>query len=377
MQLSYWEQKTYFNAVDIVIIGSGIVGLNTAINLRIKYPNAKIVVVEGGFLPYGASTRNAGFACFGSASELLDDLSTMSENEVFSLVEKRWKGLAQLRNLLGDNAIGFELKGGYEVFTADDEKLFEKCASQLDYLNANLKNCIGSKAVYTLNTHQIASFGFGNVKQLIKNNFEGQIDTGKMMEALLALAHQHKIKILNGVTILNFEENESGVKLYTNQEFSFSTSKLMVCTNGFAKKLLPELAVNPARAQVLITSPIKNLKVNGAFHYDKGYYYFRDIDNRILFGGGRNLDFETETTNEFGLTNLVQNKLDELLHEVILPGVECKVEQRWSGIMGLGNAKTTIVKQVTKNCYCAVRMGGMGIAIGSLIGQEASEILEM
>lgn len=377
MQLSYWEKKTYFSNVDVVIIGSGIVGLNTAINLRIKYPKAKIVVLERGFLPYGASTRNAGFACFGSATELLDDLTRMSENEVFSLVEKRWKGLARLRNLLSDTAIGFEMKGGYEVFTDADKQLFESCFAQLDNLNTNLQNCIGSKSVYTLNNDEITTFGFGNVKQLIKNNFEGQIDTGKMMEALLQLAQQHRVQILNGIDVLHFEENENGVKLFTNQEFSFSASKLMVCTNGFAKRLLPELAVNPARAQVLITAPIEGLKVSGTFHYDKGYYYFRDIDNRILFGGGRNLDFEAEATDELGLTQLIQNKLDKLLTEVILPNQNVIVEQRWSGIMGLGNNKTTIVKQLSNSTYCAVRMGGMGIAIGSLIGEEAAEMVNL
>ena len=57
--------------------------------------------------------------------------------------------------------------------------------------------------------------------------------------------------------------------------------------------------VKPARAQVLITKPIENLDIKGTFHLDKGYYYFRNIENRILFGGGRNLDFEGETTTEF------------------------------------------------------------------------------
>lgn len=377
MQLSYWESKIYFSNVDIVIIGSGIVGLNAAINLRLKYPQSKIVIVERGFLPYGASTRNAGFACFGSVSELLDDLKIMPADEVFQLVEKRWKGLVRLRQLLGDDAIGFQMKGGYEVFTDSDKSCFENCASNIDYFNTELKTIIGDKHVYTLKDDEIKTFGFGKVNHLIKNNFEGQIDTGKMMEALLNLALQHNIKILNGIDVTHVEENENGIKLFTNHDFSFASSKLLVCTNGFAKRLLPELAVNPARAQVIITSPIKNLKVNGTFHYDKGYYYFRDIDNRILFGGGRNLDFETEATDEFGLTPMVQNKLDELLHTVIIPGVDFSIEQRWSGIMGLGNTKSTIVKQVTKNTYCAVRMGGMGIAIGSLIGQEAAEMLEL
>ena len=99
------------------------------------------------------------------------------------------------------------------------------------------------------------------------------------------------------------------------------------------------------------------------------------MGNRLLFGGGRNLDFEKEKTFEFGLTDQVQNKLDALMREMILPNIKYKVEQRWSGIMGLGASKATIIKPITKNIFCAVRMGGMGIAIGSLVGEEAAEMV--
>ena len=41
MQLSYWELKNWFNQIDYTIIGSGIVGLHTALRLREKYPASK------------------------------------------------------------------------------------------------------------------------------------------------------------------------------------------------------------------------------------------------------------------------------------------------------------------------------------------------
>jgi hypothetical protein len=47
-------------------------------------------------LPQGASTKNAGFACFGSLSEIIDDLKSHSE-EGNSTRSKRWKGLQLLR----------------------------------------------------------------------------------------------------------------------------------------------------------------------------------------------------------------------------------------------------------------------------------------
>ena len=85
-------------------------------NLREKFPKAKILVLEKGILPQGASTKNAGFACFGSISEIIDDLKTHSEEEVIQLVQKRVQGLQLLRNRLGDEVIDFKPYGGYELF---------------------------------------------------------------------------------------------------------------------------------------------------------------------------------------------------------------------------------------------------------------------
>ncbi|HJY11217.1 MAG TPA: FAD-dependent oxidoreductase, partial [Flavobacterium sp.] len=99
------------------------------------------------------------------------------------------------------------------------------------------------------------------------------------------------------------------------------------------------------------------------------------IGDRILLGGGRNLDFETENTTEFGQTKIVQNKLEDLLKNVILPNREFRIAHRWSGIMGVGNSKKPIVSQLSENVFCGVRLGGMGVAIGSLIGTELADLI--
>lgn len=373
MNISYWEYSGFFSDIDIAVIGSGIVGLNAAISLKKKDKDLKIVVLERGMLPSGASSKNAGFACFGSPSELLDDLSKQSEDQVLSLVEKRWKGLELLRKNLGDKAIDIHHWGGYEIFDSATE--YKRCEAQLDYLNKLLSPVIGKKTIYKNADDSISSFGFKKVKHLILNNSESQIDTGKMIMALIAKARKAGIEIINGFEVKTMADEENDVLIESGDGIRFRCKKVIVATNGFAKQLLPRYAVNPARAQVLITEPVKGLKLKGTFHYDSGYYYFRNIGNRVLIGGGRNLDFKTEETMEFGLTQLVQNTLDELLRTMILPYASYKIDMRWSGIMGVGATKDAIVKAVSKNIFCGVRMGGMGVAIGSLVGEEVAELV--
>jgi glycine/D-amino acid oxidase-like deaminating enzyme len=372
MNLSYWELKTWFDKVDFTIVGSGIVGLHCALTLRELYPDAKILILEKGVLPQGASTKNAGFACFGSISEIIDDLRTHSEEEVIQLIQKRWNGLQLLRKNLSDIAIDFKPYGGYELFLTNDDTTYSECLQKLPFINDILKPLF-TGAVFT---KEIDRFSFKGIKEyVIFNPYEAQIDTGKMMQTLLQKAIQKNILILNQVLVTDFDEKSNAVEVFLN-EFSFSTKKILFATNGFAQEQTNNQVI-PARAQVLITEPIADLDIKGTFHLDKGYYYFRNIDNRILLGGGRNLDFKGETTTQFGQTEKIQNRLEELLKEVILPNNDFKIAHRWSGIMGIGTSKNPIVEQKSEHMYCGVRLGGMGVAIGSLIGKELAELVKL
>jgi glycine/D-amino acid oxidase-like deaminating enzyme len=370
MQLSYWEIKNWFTNVDFTIMGSGIVGLHCALELRERFPERKILILEKGILPQGASTKNAGFACFGSLSELIDDLKTHSEEEVIQLVQKRWTGLQLLRKRLGDATLDFKPYGGYELFLQDDDATYSECLQKMPFLNEILKPLFKAD----LFSKEVDRFAFANIKDYsIFNPFEAQIDTGNMMEALLKEAISKDILILNQAEVSSYTDKNDAVELVVN-DYSFNTKKLFFATNGFASQLTNN-EVKPARAQVLITEPIANLDIKGTFHLDKGYYYFRNFEDRILLGGGRNLDFEGETTTDLSQTEKIQNKLEDLLKNVILPNQEFKIAHRWSGIMGIGSHKNPIVSQLSNNVYCGVRLGGMGVAIGSLIGKELADLV--
>lgn len=370
MQNSYWENKSWFQFIDFTVVGSGIVGLHCALALRKKHPKSKILVLERGLLPSGASTKNAGFTCFGSLSEIIHDLNNHSEQEVLELVKKRIQGLKTLRSTLGDRAIDYKEYGGFELFRNKDLELFEQCREYLEKIN-KLIQPLFPNTPFKEQTH---NFGFTNVlEKSFCTPYEGQIDTGKMMIALIKKAISKDILILNNAKVTNYLNLNNQVSIEINNSFEFKTNKLLIATNGFASEIVKE-NVQPARAQVLITKPIKNLKIKGNFHLDKGYNYFRNIDGRILLGGGRNLDAKREETTRFETTTQIQNHLEKLLNTVILPNQPYQIEQRWSGIMGVGNQKTPIVKQISDNVFCGIRLGGMGVAIGSIVGAELSEI---
>ena len=292
-----------------------------------------------------------------------------SSEEVLQLVRQRWEGIRLLRQMLGDQVIDFQPNGGHELFPESKEDRYAHCLGKMKSVNQLLEPVFGPKTFKT----SANRFNFKKVKeQYITHTKEGQVDTGKMMSALLQLTAMKEIRILNAISVQAFQESGDRVHISTNQ-FDFTSKKLFIATNGFASQLLEE-QVQPARAQVLITKPIENLHIKGTFHLDEGYYYFRNIDDRILFGGGRNLDFKREETFTHGATRLVQDQLEKILREIILPNTSFQIDYTWSGIMGVGKTKKPIVKQISNHAYCGVRLSGMGVAIGSHIGRRLAEL---
>jgi glycine/D-amino acid oxidase-like deaminating enzyme len=368
---SYWEQTAFTGYADVIIIGSGLVGLSAALTLKRKEPGLKVLVLERGFLPSGASTKNAGFACFGTASELLAGIQQSSPEEVMKLVDYKWRGLQRLRENLGDEAIHYQPYGGYELFMADEATQAAECIAQIAYLNNLLQPVIGHKNIYATADKKISEFGFKGVEHLLYNPFEGQIHSGQMMRALLHKVYQTGTLVLNSCTVSAIKPNDTYVDVATTQG-NFKAGKVILATNAFARQLFPGLEVIPGRGQVLVTKPVSGLKLQGTYHFHQGYYYFRNVDDRILFGGGRNLDFKAEETWDFGHSDLVKQQLLSYLNEVIFPGQAAEIDYWWSGIMGFGGELSPIITEVQPGVFCAVRCNGMGIAMGSLVGEEVA-----
>jgi glycine/D-amino acid oxidase-like deaminating enzyme len=262
------------------------------------------------------------------------------------------------------------------VFKATETDFAKTCIEQIPYFNKFLGALIGKTDIYAVNNAKIAGFGMKGITNIIRNKYEGQIDTGKMISALLSKVQGLGISVFNNCRVQKIESNSGGQKLISNQG-NFRAKSIILATNAFSKELIPELDVTPGRGQVLITEPIKGLKLKGCFHYNRGYTYFRNIDDRILLGGGRDLDFAGEETLEQGITNIIQDSLEKLLLETILPEQNVKIEHRWSGVMGFGKELRPIVKKIRPGLYCAVRCNGMGVAMGSLLGEQVANLIDL
>jgi glycine/D-amino acid oxidase-like deaminating enzyme len=374
--ISIWEKESFFEPQDIIIAGSGFVGLWAAFYLKKKNPSLKITILDRGYIPTGASTRNAGFACFGSLSEVVHDAQSMGTNEMLQLVEMRFRGLEKIQKHFS-HGIDFELCGGYELYDHSDKVSSEQLKHNIDYINSIFKQVTGSKKTYRLNDERIEKFGFGNTKHLVKNNLEGYLHSGKLVKALLHKVQGMGVQVLNQTEIKSFHYNGKNFELQTNPPFTWTANQLLICTNAFTRQLLPEADILPARGQVLVTSPIEGLPWNGTFHSDEGFYYFRNLGKRVLLGGARNKAFEAEQTDDMNTSELIQSALENYLNEIVVPQFKGKysIEHRWSGIMAMGSEKSPIIKEMQPSVFCAVRMSGMGVALAPVVAQQVSQMM--
>ena len=365
---SVWEKETFFAHKEVIIVGSGLVGLWSAYYLKKAAPQARILVVERGVIPTGASTRNAGFACIGSATELLADARKIGEQSMLEIVAMRYEGLQRIKKVFGNKEIQYERYGGYELITDAQYTRLKQLKNDLGWLNIILRKAIKDQKTFRIADKKIKNFGFKHTSHLIESKAEAQLHSGKLLQALLRKVQGMGVEVMTQTEVKNFEKANDKITLQTNLPVTLSCSQLLICTNGFATQLLPKIDVAPVRGQVLVTSPIKKLPFKGTFHFDEGFYYFRNLGNRVLLGGARNKAMQEENSDSLVTTDLIQEELERFLKEVILPRQKYTIEHRWSGIMGMGSGKFPIIKRVEKNVYCAVRLSGMGVALSPVVG---------
>ena len=367
--LSYWE-KTTLRHFDLVVVGGGIVGHFTALFYAQKNPEHRVAILERGLFPSGASTKNAGFTCFGSIAELEHDVASIGEEATAALVMKRYNGLKLLRETLGDEAIDYREVGGYEMCFEPPKQ------ERVDFFNDLLEAHLGSRP-YSVQPSE--GYGFSTkVTHLIKNALEGTVDTGKMMAALQQRVAQAGVLTFTQSSVEELEEIKEGkvIKVQTpDGPVAFFARQVALCTNAFSRKFLADEELEPGRGLVLVSKPHPAFHWEGSFHYHDGYNYFRTIDGRLLLGGGRHLDKSGETTLESGVNYTIEKALKEDIASLIAPGVAVEIDYMWSGVMAFGSSKRPVIRRIDDHMVAGIRLGGMGVAIGARVGQDLAVLI--
>jgi glycine/D-amino acid oxidase-like deaminating enzyme len=383
MNISVWEKESFYETCDVLIAGAGLLALWTAIELKITQPKLKVTLIDKSPVPCGASTRNAGFACFGSPTEMINDLEVMGAGAMWSIVEMRYRGIKKILQTFSPAQTGYEPLGGFECYT---EGQFDKnfLLEQLAIINAGMRFITGDEHSFEEATGKLESYKMTGFSMMLENRYEGGIHSGRYVESLTNYVRSLGVKIINGLELVSFESEGTGVLVRANQPafakataakpVNFSARQLLLATNAYLWKQAPQLGVVPARGQIIVSPPVKNLALRGTFHFDAGYYYFRSLGNRVLIGGARNSDVAGEETLELETTDAIKNILFRFLQAHVPQAGDFNLDafESWSGLMAMHPNKQPLMESIAENAWAAMCCNGMGVALTPVYAEHVA-----
>ena len=386
MPTGYWETEHLLRPADITVVGAGIVGMSTALCLKRARPDDRVRLLERSPLSSGGTTRNAGFACFGSAGEWLDDLDTVGPHALQELIGMRANGLAELIGLLGAEALGLRWTGGWELLSsseadtrlmdrihADWKTLQDLAGDPLHAALGDLHPAANAGPALQWDRNRAEALGAAHAIHL---PWEGMIHTGKMVAAFHRALDQAGVQRLHGVDVKGVSPSPNGWTLDTNVG-RLDSQRIGLCTNGLAAELVSGLEVRPVPNRVMVLRVAPGTLPEGTYHIDRGYLYMRTLDDQhVLFGGGRHWGVELPLPP--ARDEAAEAQWDDRLLAAARQWVPSEeVTHRWTGWLGVGPDRRPLIGESQPGLHHAVRMGGMGVAIGARVGRDlASNLLE-
>jgi glycine/D-amino acid oxidase-like deaminating enzyme len=132
---------------DVVIVGGGYTGLSSAYNIRRKFPEKKIVLLEGACCGYGASGRNGGFCI---ATDLLHDYDIQDPQLLQDRIEVSFYGLKQIKHVIAEHGVDcdFQENGMLNVAFSENQ------AKELEKYDKDLKS-IGLESTFLQGKEEI------------------------------------------------------------------------------------------------------------------------------------------------------------------------------------------------------------------------------
>lgn len=372
---SIWEDSlTVGNRCDVAILGGGFLGMWSAYHLKTLHPSLTVHVYERDAFGLGASTRNAGFSCFGTVGEFASDVHTSSLDEALGSIVDRYQGLQEIFKLKNQYSLNFDLEniGGIELLQAHEA---ENAARMLPVLNKALAEQLGLSEVYHMAPMTQSSYGFSTERltHSITNSLEAGVNSAKLLRALTEVNQSLGVKVFHGLEAVDIQ-GDTVVLQNPYRQIEVKAGRIVLALNSFANRFLPseDAVIAPGRGQILWCDNL-SLPFKGTFHFDEGYYYFRTIGrDQLLIGGARNLDIATENTRGFEPNVQIQEHLLQFVHNTLnVPDFVAK--KQWQGIMGFTANKQPVMKEVRPNLWHLHACNGMGVALTPLIGKRFAQ----
>lgn len=357
-------------AVDVLVIGAGYSGLNTA--LVLAKSGASVAVLERHNIGWGASSRNGGLATTGMKRSISSIIKRYGEELGRFFWQSSLDAVDLIENLVNQEGVDCDYaRSGslalawkpshYEQMVAKAKWMDDKLGHKVSLVpKADLRSEIGTDAFYGATLDE-ASAGLNPAKYVFE---------------LARVAVGYGAIICEHSPVTKIVKHDGGFQVHTTQGV-VSSKEVVVATNGYTDKLVPQLKpkVFPVGSYIIVTEPLspelqQELSPKLRMFYDTKWFlnYFRlTADGRMLFGGRNNLSTDLDIVES-------SHRLREQMLYVFPQLRDIPITHSWTGQLGITFDLMPHIGEADGIHY-VFGYGGHGVPIATYLGTEMGMLL--
>lgn len=370
MPVSHWRmtraRSRPVERADVVVVGAGIVGLWTALELQQR--GRRVTVVDRHGPGSGASTRNAGFLMRGAAEHYGAAVAAWGRGTARTLW--RWSeenlamlreaGIRQVRSYQARPSCVLALEAGEADELPQAAALMEADGFAAEVLEPGMPG-----------TDDDAWRRLAPIRALV-NPHDAVVNPADL---IIWLSSRLDEPVRDLCEVAHLEDDGSGVTLSTS-DGRIEARQVVVCTNAWASTIVPVLRgwVEPNRGQMLaVESP--ETRLDRAYYANRGSEYFRSAGHGVVVVGGcRTAHAAREVGFDDQVSPWVQDDLDAFARRLVGPNL--RVVSRWAGTMGFSRDGLPIIGRVSPGVAVCVGFTGHGMSLGARSAREVVGVLE-
>lgn len=359
------------HTADVVIIGGGYTGLSSAYNIQRKFPEKKIVLLEGACCGYGASGRNGGFL---AAIDLLHDYTIKDPQLLQDRIDVSFYGQKQIKQVIADHGVDCDLQENGMLNLAFSENQ----AKQLEDYDKNLKS-IGLESVFLQGQDLEAEIKSPRAIAAQRLFHGGVVNPAKLAREMKRVVEELGIEVRERTVVTRITPGKVN---HVDTELGEIRAPILVLgLNAYGHKLgLFKNRIIPMCTYIIATEPLSPAQWESigwknrqglsdgrvAFNYS-----VPTVDGRIVMGGS-DLVYYAKDSLSSGNEKTATRKIEKDLFTTFPQLEGLKIEHAWGGTTAVTVDRTPSVGLL--NGYDNIFYGG-GYDEGVSTAQTAGRII--
>ncbi len=384
-QYNYWlttagfpriEARPLPSRADIAIIGAGFTGLSAARALAGR--GAKVAVLEGETVGWGASSRNGGMVLTGLKLGVNQLISKYGRELTRRMYAASLASIDCVEQIAREENIDCDFSRCGHLEVACKQKHFDDYTRQAEVIGREFNHNLRVVQRKELSAEIGSTIYYGGMVDEVSAG----LNPARYVAGLGCAAAKAGAEIFEHTRVesvhRNSSQGESGWRISTSRGTLWA-GEVFVATSGYTGRATPALRnkVIPIGSYIITTEVLpeslaRELSPRNRMIYDSKnylYYYRLTPDRRMLFGGRAAFFPETEQTIRRSAEILRRGMIEVYpqLHET-------RIDYVWGGTLDFAFDIMPHAGQID-GLYYALGYAGHGVAMATYQGQKMAELI--